>query len=144
LDHATVAVIYSEDTDSIAASSETADWLVHQRVARITSASQACGHNCTSSYNDLVNFNVYIDDVTAERLKRLARKTGATRNALVRKAIAVYLDRGTSEWPALVSGYEGDESLHPFEEARRELAVPVDDPFATRRGRRAPRIKRKT
>jgi hypothetical protein len=91
-----------------------------------------------------VNFNVYIDDATAERLKRLARKTGATRNALVRKAIAVYLDRGTSEWPALVANYEGDESLRPFEEARRELAVPIDDPFAPRRSRRAHRLKRKS
>jgi len=91
-----------------------------------------------------VNFNVYVDDVTAERLKRLARKTGATRNALVRKAIAVYLDRGTSEWPTLVSEYEGDESIHPFENARTELAVPVGDPFAARRSHRARRVKRKS
>jgi hypothetical protein len=91
-----------------------------------------------------VNFNVYIDDATAERLKRLARKTGATRNALVRKAIAVYLDRGTAEWPAIVSEYEGDASLRPFEDARGELAAPMDDPFAARRSRRARRVKRKS
>jgi hypothetical protein len=81
-----------------------------------------------------VNFNVYVDDVTAEKLKQLARKTGASRNALVRKALAAYLDRGAADWPAIVTGYEGDESIPPFEAARDELAFPVDDPFAPRRG----------
>ena len=137
-------MLFSEDIDSIATPSEIADAIVCRRCARISSGSRASGHNCVSSYTHSVNFNVYVDDVTAEKLKRLARRTGATRNALVRKAIAVYLDRGASEWPAVVSEYQGDESLHPFEEARRELALPVDDPFATRRSRRAHRVKRKS
>jgi len=89
-----------------------------------------------------VNFNVYVDDVTAEKLERLARKTRASRNAIVRKAIAAYLDRAASEWPAIVEGYEGDESVRPFEAARDELAAAVDDPFAVTRNLRARRRKR--
>ena len=78
-----------------------------------------------SSYSDRANFNVYTDDVTAERLKRLARKTGATRNALVRKAIAVYLDRGTSEWPALVSEYEDARTHMRYVDLVQRGALPV-------------------
>jgi predicted transcriptional regulator len=89
-----------------------------------------------------VNFNVYVDDITADKLKRLARKTGATRNALVREAIAVYLERGASEWPAIVTEFEGDASVRAFETARAELAAPVDDPFAIRRKRGSRRARR--
>ena len=84
---------------------------------------------------NLVNFNVYVDDVTADKLKRLARRTGASRNALVREAIAVYLERGASEWPAIVTEFDGDDRVPAFETARAELAAPVDDPFAKQRGR---------
>ena len=91
-----------------------------------------------------MNFNVYVDDITADKLKRLARKTGASRNALVRQAIAVYLERGASEWPAIVTAFEGDESMRAFETARTELAAPADDPFAIRRSRGSGRAKRNT
>ena len=83
----------------------------------------------------LVNFNVYVDDVTADKLKRLARKTGASRNALVREAIAVYLERGASEWRAIVMEFDGDARVRAFETARAELSAPVDDPFTIQRNR---------
>ena len=89
-----------------------------------------------------VNFNVYVDDATAEKLRRLARKTRASRNSLVRSAIAAYLERAASSWPAIVTGYEGDESVRPFEAARDELVAPVDDPFAPARNLGARRKKR--
>jgi hypothetical protein len=90
-----------------------------------------------------VNFNVYIDDRTADELKKVARKTGMSRNALVRKAIAAYLDRGGMEWPSIVTSYEGDGTVQPFEAARNELTKHGDDPFATPRPSRSERRKKR-
>jgi hypothetical protein len=89
-----------------------------------------------------VNFNVYVDDATAEKLKKLARRTGASRNSLVREAIAVYLERGASQWPAIVTEFQGDASVKPFEAARTELAPSPVDPFALLQTRRKRRGKR--
>jgi hypothetical protein len=89
-----------------------------------------------------VNFNVYLDDDTARRLEAMARSTGTPRNAIVREAIAAWLERAGHSWPPLVLEFEGDPEVAPFEASRSEFRPPVEDPFATtaaqdrRRGRR--------
>jgi hypothetical protein len=79
-----------------------------------------------------VNFNVYIDDTLARKLAVLARRTGAPRNALIRKAIAQWVARSKAGWPTVVLEWEGDPSSVPFEELRAELAAPSADPFSSR------------
>ena len=77
-----------------------------------------------------MNFNVYLDDATVERLNALARKRGTTRNALIREAVAHLLeDKGIAAWPALVRDFGGEPGAAPFEASRRGVRPPKKDPF---------------
>lgn len=78
-----------------------------------------------------MNFNVYIDKQTGERLERLARTRRTSRNALVREALAHLLERGAKAgWPPEVLGFRGIPAARPFEAARRRLRAPRKDPLA--------------
>lgn len=78
-----------------------------------------------------MNFNVYIDKQTGNRLERLARTRRTSRNALIREAVAHLLDHGAKvAWPPEVLGFEGIPALRPFEAARRRLRAPREDPLA--------------
>lgn len=78
-----------------------------------------------------MNFNVYIDKQTGERLERLARTRRTSRNALIREALAHFLERGAkSKWPPEVLGFQGIPGARPFEAARRKLRAPRKDPLA--------------
>ena len=78
-----------------------------------------------------MNFNVYIDKHTGERLQRLAKTRRTSRNALVREALARLLERNSQAgWPDAVTGFSGVSSARPFEEARRMLEGPASDPLA--------------
>ena len=78
-----------------------------------------------------MNFNVYIDKQTGERLERLARTTGTSRNALIREALAHLLERGAKAgWPPEVLGFQGFPTARPFEAARPRLRAPRKDPLA--------------
>ena len=78
-----------------------------------------------------MNFNVYIDKQTGERLKRLARSKRTSRNALVREALAHLLERGAKvEWPLEVLGFQGIPKAPAFEGTRRALGAPRKDPLA--------------
>jgi len=55
-----------------------------------------------------VNFNIYLDDETGQRLNRLAKQVGESRNALVREAVSDWLDRhGKPQWPDEVLAFKG-------------------------------------
>lgn len=90
-----------------------------------------------------MNFNVYLDDDTARRLDAMARSTGAPRNAIVREAIAAWLERAGRRWPAIILEFEGDPKMAPFEASRSEFRPPVDDPFAATAAQDRPRSKRR-
>ena len=78
-----------------------------------------------------MNFNVYLDEPTVDRLNALARKRGTTRNALIREAVSHLLDRkAESQWPASVMTFEGEAGIPPFEESRHSLKPPREDPLA--------------
>ena len=77
-----------------------------------------------------MNFNVYVDKRTAERLNRLARARRTTRNALVREALTQLLEPGhKAGWPAEVLEFQGIAGTQPFEEARRKLRPPRPNPL---------------
>lgn len=97
----------------------------------------------SSSYTVSMNFNVYLDNETARRLDALARATGSPRNAIVRNAVAAWLDRVAGAWPELVREFPGNPSLAPFESLRDELGSPNDDPFAASRADDRPRGRRR-
>ena len=78
-----------------------------------------------------MNFNIYVDDETGEQLNQAARKTGESRNALIRRAVGEWLGRqGVSRWPDEVMSFEGLPSTPRFEDARDMLTPPGDDPLA--------------
>lgn len=78
-----------------------------------------------------MNFNVYVDQRTGERLNRLARARRTSRNALVREALAQLLEPGhKAAWPAEVLEFQGIKNAPPFEHARRKLLSPRSDPLA--------------
>lgn len=78
-----------------------------------------------------MNFNVYVDKPTGERLNRLARARRTSRNALVREALTRLLDPGhRAGWPAVVLEFQGVGSAPPFEDVRRKLRSPRPDPLA--------------
>lgn len=81
--------------------------------------------------NPSMNFNIYIDEVTGERLNRLAAKRRASRNSIIRDALTDYLDREVAgTWPDAILSFTGVPDMPPFESGRVLLKEPVDDPLA--------------
>jgi hypothetical protein len=77
-----------------------------------------------------MNFNVYIDKKTGQRLERLAKGKHMSRNALIREALDQLLKRSAKpQWPREVLDFEGIPKTPPFEDARRQLAAPREDPL---------------
>jgi metal-responsive CopG/Arc/MetJ family transcriptional regulator len=78
-----------------------------------------------------LNFNVYIDKQTGDRLDRLAKARRTSRNALIREALGHFVKRGAkAQWPQAVLDFSGIPEARPFEHARRTLRAPRKDPFA--------------
>lgn len=90
-----------------------------------------------------MNFNVYLDDALARRLDDAARRKRLPRNALVRSAVAAWLEREAAPWPDAVLRFTGDASATPFEAHRGELEEPVDDPLALGSRPTKPRRRRR-
>jgi hypothetical protein len=89
-----------------------------------------------------VNFNVYLDDETGRRLAALARATRTPRNALIRKAVAAWLEQHGRTWPRAILEFAGEPDVTPFESHRHELSAASDDPLAAS-ARDRPRRRRK-
>lgn len=78
-----------------------------------------------------MNFNVYLDERTAQRLALYAKRRRMTRNAIIREAVADWIGRnGESKWPERVMAARGEPKFAPFESHRDELKSATDDPFA--------------
>lgn len=78
-----------------------------------------------------MNFNIYLDDETGEQLKRAARKSRESRNAIVRQAVSEWLSRqGKPQWPDEVIAFKGMADIPLFEASRDKLKPPADDPLA--------------
>lgn len=78
-----------------------------------------------------MNFNVYIDKRTGERVRKLAKARRISRNALIREALARLLEQeARPERPREVLEFQGVAAARPFEAARRGLAAPSADPLA--------------
>jgi Ribbon-helix-helix protein, copG family len=80
-----------------------------------------------------VNFNLYLDDKTAQELDRTAKKLGETRSGLIRKALREWLDKkalGSPGWPSPILEWQGIPDMPPFESYRDELLTPPEDAFS--------------
>ena len=72
-----------------------------------------------------MNFSIHLSNEVVERLDRAATEIGKTRNAVVREAVAEWLDRRrVSKWPSSVLSFKGLRGITRFEESREELRPP--------------------
>lgn len=77
-----------------------------------------------------MNFNLYLDDKTADELDRTAKTLGETRSGLIRKALREWLDKktlGSPGWPSSILEWQGTADMLPFESHRNELLPPRED-----------------
>ncbi|QPF89036.1 ribbon-helix-helix domain-containing protein [Bradyrhizobium commune] len=77
-----------------------------------------------------MNFNLYLDDKTAEELDQTAKTLGESRSGLIRKALREWLDKktlGSPGWPSQILEWQGAADMPPFESHRDELLPPRDD-----------------
>ena len=78
-----------------------------------------------------MNFNIYLDDETGQRLNHVAEQAGETRNALIRQAVSEWLNRhGKPNWPDAVLAFKGMADIPLFEASRDRLKPPAADPLA--------------
>ena len=78
-----------------------------------------------------MNFTIYLDDETGQLLNKVAKKSGNSRNALVRQAVSEWLKRqGKPHWPEEVLAFKGMADMPLFEASRDRLRPPVADPLA--------------
>jgi predicted transcriptional regulator len=76
-----------------------------------------------------MNFSVHLNDELIERLNQTARESGKTRNALIREAVAEWLNRHrATSWPVEVMKFQGIGRIKRFEEHRENLRPPRE-PF---------------
>jgi metal-responsive CopG/Arc/MetJ family transcriptional regulator len=72
-----------------------------------------------------MNFSVHLSDELVERLNQTAGESGKTRNALIREAVAEWLDRRRpAKWPVEVTNFRGIRGIKRFEENRKNLKSP--------------------
>lgn len=78
-----------------------------------------------------MNFNIYLDEETGQKLTHVAEQAGETRNALIRQAVSEWLSRhGKPLWPDEVLAFKGVADMPLFEAGRSRLRPPADDPLA--------------
>lgn len=78
-----------------------------------------------------MHFNIYIDDQLGTQLTKIAKKTGKTRNSLVREAVQDWVKKHIKPgWPAAVLDFKGITDFTPFEEYRKDFSSDSEDPFA--------------
>jgi len=77
-----------------------------------------------------MNFNIYLDDKTAQQLQDATEISNESRNAIIRQAIAFWLqNHHKKKWPDCILEFNGIQDFPAFESSRDELLCPKDDPF---------------
>jgi len=77
-----------------------------------------------------MTFSVYLDKNLASKLNRAAKRSGQTRNAVIRRALAEWLgSHRVGEWPEAIAGFRGIRNAARFEAYRKNLKPPRE-PFA--------------
>ncbi len=78
-----------------------------------------------------MHFNIYLDEETSKRLQQATENSPDSRNAIIRKAIANWLDQThKKQWPAEILAFKGGSDIPAFEANREDLEKVSEDPFA--------------
>lgn len=78
-----------------------------------------------------MNLSVYLDAERAGRLKKLAKASQQSRNAIIRDAIDLWLEShsGNQRWPKSVIEFGGEPTMTAFEKHRADGKEQRADPF---------------
>jgi len=77
-----------------------------------------------------MNFNIYLDDKTAQQLQDATEISNESRNSIIRQAISFWLQKHhKKKWPDSLLEFNGMMDFPAFESSRDELLTPKDDPF---------------
>lgn len=77
-----------------------------------------------------MNISIYLDMPLAKKAQQYAKKTGTTRNAIIREALRVWLlQHETRSWPKSILNFKGVDEPIVFEKDREELLPPNEAPF---------------
>lgn len=77
-----------------------------------------------------MHFNIYVDDQVGAQLNKLAKKSGKTRNSLIREAIEEWITQQINpKWSDIVLDFNGLKDFPAFETYRKDLNEPKEDPF---------------
>lgn len=75
-----------------------------------------------------MNINVYLEDTLAKSLDYCAKKTGASRNAIIREAVREWIiHHEVKQWPKSVLDFKGYADVPSFESFRDDLLPPDDE-----------------
>jgi hypothetical protein len=76
-----------------------------------------------------MTFSIYLDEKLVDQFNELARKSGKSRNALIREALTEWIARRKrSQWPSEVLNFKGVKGFPRFEDDRKLLKAPRE-PF---------------
>jgi predicted transcriptional regulator len=77
-----------------------------------------------------MTFSIYLDEKLTSKLNDAAKRSGQTRNALIRRALAEWLGQHRmAKWPDAIVAFKGVRNAPRFEAHRRSLKPPRE-PFA--------------
>jgi len=77
-----------------------------------------------------MNFNIYLDDKTAQQLQDATEISNESRNSIIRQAISFWLQHHhKKKWPESILEFNGIKDFPAFESNRSELSPPKEDPF---------------
>jgi hypothetical protein len=78
-----------------------------------------------------MNFNVYVNKKTGERITRVAKSLHRSRNSIITEALDEWLDSHTqSKWPKGFFDFTPIDDVPDFKETRKELNDVSEDPLA--------------
>jgi hypothetical protein len=75
-----------------------------------------------------MNFNLYLEEELAQKLRALSRSTGKSRNALIREAVQLLITKKQkAQWSPTILNFQGVSDSTDFETYREELLPPKED-----------------
>jgi hypothetical protein len=78
-----------------------------------------------------MNFNVYINKKTGERISKVAKSFHRSRNSIITEALEEWLNNHTqSQWPKNFFDFTPTEDIPDFKAFRKEFKELPEDPLA--------------
>ena len=77
-----------------------------------------------------MNFNVYLKKEVGQKITKRAKALHRSRNAIINEALEEWLQKHTqTSWPADFFDFEAIKDVPDFQQLRRDLLPPSQDPL---------------